>query len=124
MSKLIESGGGRPKAGRPDVPMKKVISISEIVAPIQVENDRYEVWASAEADYHEGTLEVQLDSFLRRSADNEHLSPSWLPVKQTVIEQIDFEEGNPAAKEIFENWVKRVRRAIGKRLVVRRSSTV
>ena len=102
--------------------MKKIISISEIVAPIQVESDLYEVWASAEADYHKGKLEVKLDSFLRRSADNEHLSPSWLPVKQKVIEQIDFEEGNPAAKEIFENWVKRVRRAIGKRLVVRRSS--
>jgi hypothetical protein len=24
----------------------------------------------------------------------------------------DFEEGNPAAKEIFENWVKRLRRAV------------
>ena len=103
--------------------MKKGISISEIVAPIRVANDRYEVWASAEADYHEGTLEVQLDSFLRRSTDNEHLSPSWLPVKQTVIEHVDFEEGNPAAREIFENWVKRVRRAVGKRLV-RRSSPV
>ena len=95
--------------------MKKVISISEIVAPIQVENDLCEVWASAEADYHEGTLEVKLDSFLRRSSDNEHLSASWLPETETVIEHIDFEEGSPAAKEIFESWVKRVRRAIGKR---------
>jgi hypothetical protein len=99
--------------------MKKVISISEIVAPIRVENDHYEIWASADANYHEGQLEVQLDSFLRRSTDNEHLSPSWLPAKhQTVIEHVDFEEGSPAAKEIFENWVKRVRRSVGKRSTV------
>ena len=43
--------------------MKKVISISEIVAPIQVENDLCDVWASAEADYHEGKLEVKLEAF-------------------------------------------------------------
>jgi hypothetical protein len=102
--------------------MKKVISISEIVAPIQIEDDLCEVWASAEASYHEGKLEVELDSFVRRSSDNEHLSASWLPETQTVIERVDFEEGSPAAKEIFENWVKRVRQAIGKRIVVRRSS--
>jgi hypothetical protein len=38
--------------------MKKVISISEIVAPVQIEDDFGEVWASAEANYHEGKLEV------------------------------------------------------------------
>ena len=37
---------------------------------------------------------------------------SWLPGKEAVNERVDFEEGNPAAKEIFENWVKRVRRAV------------
>jgi len=94
--------------------MKKVISISEIVAPIRVENDACEVWASADADYDEAKsrLEVKLDSFLRRSSDNEHLPASWLPGKETVSERVDFEEGSPAAKEIFENWVKRVRRAV------------
>ena len=102
--------------------MKKVISISEIVAPVQVEDDLCEVWASAEANYHEGKLEVKLDSFVRRSSDNEHLSASWLPETQTVVERVDFEEGSPAAKEIFENWVKRVRQAVGKRTVVRSSS--
>ena len=102
--------------------MKKVISISEIVAPIQIEDDFCEVWASAEANYHEGKLEVKLDSFLRRSSDNEHLSTNWLPETETVIERVDFEEGSPAAKEIFENWVKRVRQAVGKRIVIRGSS--
>jgi hypothetical protein len=29
-----------------------------------------------------------------------------------VSERVDFEEGSPAAKEIFKNWVKRVRRAV------------
>lgn len=95
--------------------MKKVISISEIVAPIRVENDLCNVWASAEADYHEGKLEVKLESFLRRSSDNERVSASWLPETETVVEHIDFEEGSPAAKEIFESWVRRVRRAVTKR---------
>jgi hypothetical protein len=95
--------------------MKKVISISEIVAPIQVENDLCNVWASAEADYHEGKLEVKLESFLRRSSDNERASASWLPETETVVEHIGFEEGSPAAKEIFESWAKRVRRAVRKR---------
>jgi hypothetical protein len=95
--------------------MKKVISISEIVAPIQVENDLCEVWASAEATYHKGELEVNLASFLRRSSDDQHLPASWLPKTEKVIERVELEEGSPAAKEIFENWVKRVRRAVGKR---------
>jgi hypothetical protein len=83
--------------------MKKVISISEIAAPIRVEDDACEVWASADADYDEAKsrLEVKLESFLRRSSDNEHLSASWLPGKETVSERVDFEEGSPAAKEIF-----------------------
>ena len=102
--------------------MKKVISISEIVASIQVENDLCKVWAGAEADYHEGKLEVKLESFLRRSTDNERLAASWLPETETVVEHIDFEEGSPAAKEIFESWVKRVRRAIGKHSAVANSS--
>ena len=95
--------------------MKKIISISEIVAPIQVESDLCEIWASADASYHKGKLEVKLDSFLRRSRDNEHLSADWLPAAEKVIERVGLEEGSPAAKEIFGNWVERVRRAIGKR---------
>ena len=102
--------------------MKKVISISEIVAPTQVENDLCEVWASADATYHEGKIEVNLDSFLRRSRDDQHLPASWLPKSETVIERVDLEEGSPAAKEIFANWVKRVRRALGKRSAVATSS--
>lgn len=93
--------------------MKKVISISEVVAPLQVENDPREIWATADASYHEGKLEVKLDSFVRRARDNEHLPAPWLPDAETVVERVDFEEGSPAAREIFENWVKRVRRTIG-----------
>jgi hypothetical protein len=98
--------------------MKKVISISEMVAPIQVKSELCEVWASADATYHEGKLEVNLDSFLRRSSDDQHLPASWLPDTERVIERVDFAEGSPAAKEIFENWVKRVRQAVGKRSAV------
>ena len=101
--------------------MKKVISISEIVAPIQVESDLSEVWATADASYHEGKLQVQLDSFLRRARDNERLSADWLPSGEKVIERVSLEEGSAAAKEIFENWAERVRRAVSKRAAIEAS---
>ncbi|HEY5954044.1 MAG TPA: hypothetical protein VIT18_06750, partial [Terrimicrobiaceae bacterium] len=74
MSKLIETEGWAvdAKPAAPGLAMKKVISISEIVAPVQVEDDLCEVWASAEANFHEGKLEVKLDSFVRRSSNDEH----------------------------------------------------
>lgn len=93
--------------------MKRVISISEIVAPVRVENEFCEVWASADAGYGEAKkeLEVKLSAFLRRSKDNKRLSASWLPPDETLTEHVDFEEASPATKEIFENWVQRVRKA-------------
>jgi hypothetical protein len=97
--------------------MKRVISISEIVAPVQVENDLCEVWASGDAGYGEAKaeLEVKLSAFLRRSTDNKRLTANWLPSDQTVTERMDFEEASSAAKEIFESWVQRVRRATQRR---------
>ena len=94
--------------------MKKLISISEIVAAIRVEDEACEVWAIADANYDEAKsrLEVKLDSFVRRSSDNKHLLASWLPGTETVNEAVAFEEGSPAAKEIFQNWVKQIRRAV------------
>jgi hypothetical protein len=115
MSKLPETQRARrpaPKAGRRFVTMRKVISISEVVAPIQGEKDPGEVWASADAAYHEGKLKVKLECFMRRSSDSRHVTARWLPEAETVVEHIDFEDGSPAAREIFENWVKRVRRAV------------
>lgn len=93
--------------------MKRVISISEIVAPLQLEGEACEVWASAEAGYEEATseLSVKLEAFLRRSKDNKRLPVYWLPSPQNVRERVDFEEASPAAREIFESWVHRVKRA-------------
>lgn len=93
--------------------MKRVISISQIVTPVQIESDSCEVWASAEADYDEATaeLKVELATFVRRSKDNERLSANWLPPEEKVTEHVDFAEASPTAKEIFESWVHRVRRA-------------
>lgn len=94
--------------------MKRVISISEIVAPVQVESNPCEVWASADAGYNEANaeLEVELGAYLRRSRDNKRLSANWLPPDEKVSERVDFDEASSAAKEIFESWVHRVRRAI------------
>ena len=94
--------------------MKRVISISEIVTPLQLEGESCEVWASAEANYDEVNLEldVRLEAFLRRSKDNKHLPTRWLPPPENLREHVDFEEASSAAKEIFENWVHRIRRAM------------
>ena len=97
--------------------MKRVISISEIAAPLQLEGEACEVWASAEAGYAEATseLSVRLEAFLRRSKDNKHLPVHWLPSPQDVCEHVDFEEASPATKEIFESWVHRVKSAVAMR---------
>lgn len=97
--------------------MKRVISISEIVAPLQMEGEACEVWASAEAGYDEATSElcVKLEAFLRRSKDNKRLPVLWLPSTQNVREHVDFEEASPAAKEIFESWAHRVKRSTAMR---------
>ena len=94
--------------------MKKVISISEFVAPIRVENDACEVWASADANYDQAKsrLASEARQFSATFQRQQALAASWLPGTEAVNERVDFEEGNPAAKEIFQNWVKRVRRAV------------
>ncbi len=94
--------------------MKKVISISESVVPIRVENDVCEVWASADADYDEAKsrLKVKLGSFVRRSSDDKRVRTDWLPDAQTVMSMASFEQGTSIAKEIFNHWVKRVRQAV------------
>ncbi|MFZ0711426.1 MAG: hypothetical protein WAM53_15425 [Terrimicrobiaceae bacterium] len=94
--------------------MRKVISISEIVAPFRAREDACEVWARADADYDEAKsqVDVRLDSFLRRSSDGQRLPANWLPAAETVTEAVPFDEGSPATREIFETWVQRVRRAI------------
>jgi hypothetical protein len=72
--------------------------------------------------YHKGKLEVNLDSFLRRSSDDQQLPASWLPDTETVIERVDPEEGIPTGKEIVAKRVKRVRRTVGIRSAVATSS--
>jgi translation initiation factor IF-3 len=114
MLRWIEATGRRP-VQLPAVGRKtqRVISISEIVAPVQIDSDACEVWASAEADYQEASkkLKVELGAFLRRSKDNNRLAANWLPPDEKVTEHVELQDASPAAKEIFETWVHRVRRA-------------
>ena len=94
--------------------MRKVISISQTVVHVYAENGRCEVWASGNAKYDEthARLEVKLDSFLRRSWDDKRARADWLPNSQTVMSTASFEEGTSIAKEIFNNWLRRVRQAV------------
>jgi hypothetical protein len=94
--------------------MRRVISISQIVAPIHVESGSWEVWASADVNYDEAKslLEVKLDSFLRRARDDKRLSTNRLPNAQAVFSTVPFEQGGSVAKKMFEQWVKRLRRTV------------
>jgi hypothetical protein len=40
----------------------------------------------------------RLAEYGRNEVENEHLSASWLPGKETMSERVDFEEGSPAAR--------------------------
>jgi len=96
--------------------MKRIISISEVVESARSWQGQWELRATAEADYHEtkSELVVQLDSFVR-TADVKlpsGLPQGWLPKKQTLVERMPWEDALPAAKEIFQRWVRKVRQSL------------
>jgi hypothetical protein len=97
--------------------MRKIISISEIVEAHEISTGTEEVCASAEADYDEekSQLVVELASCFRvadRHGHQECVSRAWLPKAQTVKESVSLEEAVPAAKDIFQRWVNKVRDSI------------
>ena len=93
--------------------MRKVIYISEVVMPYETKAGPGEVFVSADAHYDEtkGELVVALSSLVRCHETGEKRWEDWLPRSETLREAMDFEEGMPATKEIFESWVKRIRSA-------------
>ena len=97
--------------------MRKVISLSEIVELLELEEGWDEVCATAEANYNEATssLAVKLDSFVRPVdllATERHLTPRWLHRPDTVRQTVPLDEAVPLARDIFQRWVKKVRQSI------------
>ena len=97
--------------------MKTVAMLSEPVASRELKDGVYEVWATAEADYDDlrSELLVRLNSFVRptdiRLKDTQ-IRAEWLPPKGKVVERVAPEEAHAQAKEIFESWVRKVRRHV------------
>ena len=97
--------------------MRKIISISEIVAAHEIPAGSEEICASAEADYDEANsqLVVELASCFRvadRRGREQCVPQAWLPKAQTVKESVPPEEAVPAAKDIFQRWVHKMRQSI------------
>lgn len=97
--------------------MKKIISISEVIelgaAPDQGES----VLATAEANFEEkdSTLMVVLDCSLREArgrGETVHSRPAWLPAPEQILEKVPRAEAVELAKEIFQQWVNKLRRSI------------
>jgi len=97
--------------------MRKVISLSEIVELLELEEGWDEVCATVEANYNEatGSLAVKLDSFVRPVGlltAGRQLTPPWLPRPDTVREFVPPNEAVPSAKHIFQRWMQKVRHSI------------
>ncbi|HKS38884.1 MAG TPA: hypothetical protein VJW76_16945 [Verrucomicrobiae bacterium] len=97
--------------------MRRVISLSEIVELLELEDGWDEVCATAEATYNAatGSIAVRLNSFVRTvdlSTGGRHLAPRWLPRSETVRESVPLDEAVPFARDIFQRWVKKVRQSI------------
>ena len=99
--------------------MKKLITISELVATLHMDGESVAVHATADAHFDEANsrLRVDLDSCLRPT-DGGVLAGTTalpeLPAKATVTESVDLADAFSLTKEIFSSWVRRVRESIGK----------
>jgi hypothetical protein len=97
--------------------MKTVAMLSEPVASKELKDGVYEVWVTAEAQYDDARseLQVDLDSFVRPTdirLKDVRIDAEWLPKKGRVAEHVSSEEAHDQTKEIFESWVRKVRRHI------------
>jgi hypothetical protein len=97
--------------------MRNRLSLSEIVGEAQHPEGRCEVCASAEGIYEEGTerLVVKLDCWLRPQMTAEQakkIQADWLPHAETVTASVSRSEASDLTKEIFDTWVKLVRKSI------------
>ncbi len=97
--------------------MKKLISISEIVERLEMDDTIVDVCASADAEYDDvrGLIEVRLGCSAVRGDIRPGPAPpppEWLPRATVVREAVPLEEASEEARSIFAHWVRQVRHAI------------
>ena len=96
--------------------MKRIIDTSEVVGTVDMPQGTCEICADADANYDEeaARLTVKLDAFLRTTdlrSKERRLSADWLPGKETVTESVGPDETVEMARDIFHQWVRKVRKA-------------
>lgn len=98
--------------------MKRILSTSEVLDSLMVGGIEYEVLADANALFDEDRhkLEVSLDLFLRPfiplASEHAPAKPSWLPAPSVQVESVSLEDALPMAQDVFQSWVRRIRRAM------------
>ena len=95
-------------------------SFRQILDEIPTPAGLCEVVATVEGAYEEnrGRMHLELDAFLRPvdlTHPERHLSADWLPHAEAVDERVPEEEAVSAARELFQSWSRRVRRALEQR---------
>lgn len=94
--------------------MKRVIETSETLGRLDTPEGERELCVTADANYDESAHQVVVDlrAFLRNTdllTTERRFPADWLPQPETVREHVDADEAAAVAREIFHNWVRRVR---------------
>jgi hypothetical protein len=97
--------------------MKRVTDTTEVLGTVETPQGKCEVCASADAKYDEEAtrLVVKMDAFLRTTdllTKEKRFPAEWLPKPETVREAVGPEETVEMAQDIFQRWVRKVRRAV------------
>jgi hypothetical protein len=108
--------------------MKHLIALSEALEELELSGGgTAEVQVSADGDYDEsrGVLALTLDSSIRPLLDAEAcVRPAWLPNPQSLQEHVDMDEATTLARDIFQHWVEKVRRAIPSHALLERATAM
>jgi len=93
------------------------VSLSEVVGETQRPEGRCEICTSAEGiheEYNERLI-VELDCWPHPVITAEHdtqIQADWLPQAETVTASVSRSEASDMTKDIFDSWVKLVRKSI------------
>jgi hypothetical protein len=96
--------------------MKRITDTIEVIGTVERPEGNCEVCASADARYDEDAaqLVVKLDAFLRTTdllTKERRIPAGWLPGPETVREPVGLDETVELTHDIFQRWVRKVRRA-------------
>lgn len=97
--------------------MRKIAESLCVVESKIIGRTEYEVCASETADFDESNsvLRVDLASFVRRvnpHGRDDVLHPGWLPGPEVLQHHLPKEDASEDAREIFQNWRRKLKQAI------------